>query len=77
LFFEGNYFRLGALFTSKVFEEKNKEKIEEIVKQIRLAFEETLTNIKWMDYETRRQAQMKAKMIIGNTTFKLTKLIIS
>ena len=56
---------LGALFISKIFNEKSKEKIEHIVEEIRLAFVETLPKIQWMDFQTRQQAQMKAKMIIG------------
>lgn len=63
--FEINKFWLGALFISKIFNEKSKEKIEYIVEEIRSAFVETLPNIEWMDLETQRQAQMKAKMIIS------------
>ncbi|CAF3701692.1 unnamed protein product [Adineta steineri] len=58
-------FATGALFISKIFHENNKEKIEYIVEEIRSAFIETLPNIKWMDNETRQQAQIKAKMIIN------------
>jgi predicted metalloendopeptidase len=58
-------FDVGALIISKIFNEKNKEKLEHIVEEIRLAFIETLPNIEWMDFETRQQAKIKAKMIIG------------
>ena len=58
-------FRLGALFIAKVFNEKSREKIKHILEEIRWAFIEILSNIQWMDLETRSQAQMKAKMIIG------------
>ncbi|CAM4899204.1 unnamed protein product [Rotaria socialis] len=57
-------FATGALFISRVFDRKSQEKIKHIVEEIRLAFIETLPNIKWMDSETRHQAQMKAQMII-------------
>ncbi|CAF4778324.1 unnamed protein product [Rotaria sp. Silwood1] len=57
-------FATGALFISKVFDEKNQEKIKHIVEEIRLTFIETLPYIKWMDLKTRKQAQIKAQMII-------------
>ncbi|CAF1385129.1 unnamed protein product [Rotaria sp. Silwood1] len=57
-------FATGALFISKVFDEKNQEKIKHIVEEIRLTFIETLPYIKWMDLKTRQQAQIKAQMII-------------
>jgi predicted metalloendopeptidase len=60
-----NGFYLGALLVSKIFNEENKEKIEHIVEEIRFAFIETLPNSKWMDFKTRQQAQIKAKMIIS------------
>jgi predicted metalloendopeptidase len=50
---------------SKIFNEQNRERIEHIIEEIRLAFIETLPDIKWMDSTTRQQAQMKARMIIG------------
>ena len=58
-------FRLGARLIFKIFDEQNREKIEHIVQEIRSAFIEALPRIEWMDLETRRQAQMKARMIIG------------
>lgn len=56
---------LGALLISEIFNEQNRERIEYIVEEIRLAFIETLPNIRWMDWQTKQQAQLKATMIIG------------
>jgi len=64
-YFDVKGFDVGALIISKIFNEQNREKIEHIIEEIRLAFIETLPNIEWMDFETRQQAQIKAKMIIG------------
>lgn len=50
---------------TEIFNEQNRERIESIVEEIRMAFIETLPNIRWMDSETKQQAQLKARMIIG------------
>ena len=57
----------GALFVSKAFDEQSKEKIQQIVEEIRLTFLETLPQIDWMDEATRRHAHEKATLMISNT----------
>ena len=52
-------FALGAMFVKEVFKGESKSSAEEMIEQIRAAFEQNLANIKWMDEETRKLAKEK------------------
>uniref|UniRef100_A0A8D0KHS2 Endothelin-converting enzyme 1 n=1 Tax=Salvator merianae TaxID=96440 RepID=A0A8D0KHS2_SALMN len=56
-------FALGAMFVKSSFSEDSKTIAEEMIKEIKLAFEESLANVRWMDEETRRSAKEKADAI--------------
>ncbi|XP_043919104.1 endothelin-converting enzyme 1 isoform X1 [Protopterus annectens] len=56
-------FALGAMFVKATFAENNKQVAEEMISEIKTAFEQSLHNLKWMDDETRRAAKEKADAI--------------
>uniref|UniRef100_A0ACB8EEA6 Endothelin-converting enzyme 1 n=1 Tax=Sphaerodactylus townsendi TaxID=933632 RepID=A0ACB8EEA6_9SAUR len=56
-------FALGAMFVEATFAEDIKAQAEEMITEIKAAFEESLATLQWMDEETRRAAKEKAEAI--------------
>ncbi|XP_035243838.1 endothelin-converting enzyme 1 isoform X1 [Anguilla rostrata] len=56
-------FALGAMFVKATFAEGSKAVAEEMVSQIKQAFEESLQHVGWMDPETKKAAKQKADAI--------------
>ncbi|XP_066494010.1 endothelin-converting enzyme 1 isoform X2 [Tiliqua scincoides] len=56
-------FALGAMFVRATFAEDSKTVAEEMITEIKMAFEESLRGLRWMDEETRRAAWEKADAI--------------
>ncbi|XP_010212088.1 PREDICTED: endothelin-converting enzyme 1 [Tinamus guttatus] len=56
-------FALGAMFVKATFAEDSKQVAEEMIAEIKTAFEESLETLQWMDEETRRSAKEKADAI--------------
>ncbi|KAH8041681.1 hypothetical protein HPB51_017483 [Rhipicephalus microplus] len=54
---------VGALFVRRHFNEQSKKKAEEMISDIKAAFLEILTNVDWMDNETREVARKKAEFM--------------
>ncbi|MCI4390198.1 hypothetical protein PGIGA_G00119820 [Pangasianodon gigas] len=56
-------FALGALFVKATFAEDSKAFAENMVSEIRWAFEDSLKHVSWMDAETKKAAKEKADAI--------------
>ncbi|XP_005988750.1 endothelin-converting enzyme 1 isoform X2 [Latimeria chalumnae] len=56
-------FALGALFVKATFTEGSKKIAEEMIFEIKTAFEESLKTLQWMDSNTRKVAKEKADAI--------------
>ncbi|CAM5164164.1 unnamed protein product, partial [Natator depressus] len=56
-------FALGSLFVKATFDRDSKEIAEEMISEIRSAFEESLEQLDWMDKTTRQAAKEKADAI--------------
>ncbi|XP_006138521.2 endothelin-converting enzyme 2 isoform X1 [Pelodiscus sinensis] len=56
-------FALGSLFVKATFDKDSKEIAEEMISEIRTAFEESLDQLDWMDKTTRQAAKEKADAI--------------
>ncbi|XP_066475738.1 endothelin-converting enzyme 2 [Tiliqua scincoides] len=56
-------FALGALFVKATFDRHSKEVAEDMIAEIRTAFEESLDQLDWMDEKTRQAAKEKADAI--------------
>lgn len=56
-------FALGAMFVKATFADDSKSTAQNMIKEIRTAFEESLAGLVWMDDETRRAAKDKAEAI--------------
>ncbi|XP_062987940.1 endothelin-converting enzyme 2 isoform X2 [Elgaria multicarinata webbii] len=56
-------FALGALFVKATFDRHSKQIAEDMIAEIRTAFEESLDHLDWMDEKTRRAAKEKADSI--------------
>ncbi|XP_053161461.1 endothelin-converting enzyme 2 isoform X2 [Hemicordylus capensis] len=56
-------FALGALFVKATFDRHSKEIAEDMITEIRAAFEESLDHLDWMDETTRQAAKEKADSI--------------
>uniref|UniRef100_A0A8C8RHB8 endothelin-converting enzyme 1 n=1 Tax=Pelusios castaneus TaxID=367368 RepID=A0A8C8RHB8_9SAUR len=56
-------FALGSLFVKATFDRDSKEIAEEMISEIRTAFEESLDELDWMDEKTRQAAKEKADAI--------------
>ncbi|XP_054838754.1 endothelin-converting enzyme 2 [Eublepharis macularius] len=56
-------FALGALFVKATFDRHSKEIAEDMIAEIRTAFEESLDQLDWMDEKTRQAAKEKADSI--------------
>ncbi|XP_063660605.1 endothelin-converting enzyme 1 isoform X6 [Pan troglodytes] len=56
-------FALGPMFVKATFAEDSKSIATEIILEIKKAFEESLSTLKWMDEETRKSAKEKADAI--------------
>ncbi|XP_072210430.1 endothelin-converting enzyme 1 isoform X3 [Excalfactoria chinensis] len=56
-------FALGATFVKATFAEDSKQVAEEMIAEIKTAFEESLETLEWMDEETRKSAKEKADAI--------------
>jgi len=56
-------FALGPMFVKATFAEDSKSIASEIILEIKKAFEESLSTLKWMDEDTRRSAKEKADAI--------------
>ncbi|XP_057304253.1 endothelin-converting enzyme homolog [Hydractinia symbiolongicarpus] len=54
---------LGGMFVKKAFAQKSKTEANSMVKRVRDAFTETLSNLDWMDSVTQKAAKAKAQMI--------------
>lgn len=55
---------VGSLYVSKYFNEDSKATALEMVTEIRKQFEIILDQVDWMDDETKKQAQVKAKAMV-------------
>ncbi|MEQ2172188.1 Endothelin-converting enzyme 1 [Goodea atripinnis] len=56
-------FALGALFVKDTFAEDSKATAEEMVAEIKRAFEDSLKDVSWMDSDTKKAAKEKADAI--------------
>ncbi|XP_015282402.1 PREDICTED: endothelin-converting enzyme 2 [Gekko japonicus] len=56
-------FALGALFVKATFDRHSKEIAEDMIAEIRTAFEESLHQLDWMDEKTKQAAKEKADSI--------------
>ncbi|XP_072852392.2 endothelin-converting enzyme 2 isoform X1 [Pogona vitticeps] len=56
-------FALGALFVKATFDRHSKQIAEDMIAEIRTAFEESLDQLEWMDEKTRQAAKEKADSI--------------
>ncbi|XP_053246689.1 endothelin-converting enzyme 2 isoform X1 [Podarcis raffonei] len=56
-------FALGALFVKATFDRHSKEIAEDMIAEIRTAFEESLDHLDWMDEKTKQAAKEKADSI--------------
>uniref|UniRef100_A0A6Q2YDU0 Endothelin-converting enzyme 1 n=1 Tax=Esox lucius TaxID=8010 RepID=A0A6Q2YDU0_ESOLU len=56
-------FALGALFVKTTFAEDSKAIAEDMVSEIKWAFEDSLKTVGWMDQETKKAAKEKADVI--------------
>ncbi|KAJ7324704.1 hypothetical protein JRQ81_017724 [Phrynocephalus forsythii] len=56
-------FALGALFVKATFDRHSKQIAEDMISEIRAAFEESLNQLEWMDEKTRQAAKEKADSI--------------
>ncbi|KAM9443761.1 endothelin-converting enzyme 1 [Clarias gariepinus] len=56
-------FALGALFVKTTFAEDSKDFAENMVSEIKWAFEDSLKHVSWMDRETKKAAKEKADAI--------------
>ncbi|RVE72607.1 hypothetical protein OJAV_G00039050 [Oryzias javanicus] len=56
-------FALGAMFVKDTFAEDSKDIAEEMVGEIKWAFEDSLKDVSWMDAETKKAAKEKADAI--------------
>ncbi|XP_021118659.1 endothelin-converting enzyme 1 isoform X3 [Heterocephalus glaber] len=56
-------FALGPMFIKATFAEDSKNIASEIILEIKKAFEESLSTLKWMDEDTRKSAKEKADAI--------------
>ncbi|XP_045154875.1 endothelin-converting enzyme 1 [Echinops telfairi] len=56
-------FALGPMFIKATFAEDSKNIASEIIMEIKKAFEESLSTLKWMDEDTRKSAREKAEAI--------------
>nr|XP_033777399.1 endothelin-converting enzyme 1 isoform X2 [Geotrypetes seraphini] len=56
-------FALGAMFVKAIFAEDSKKQADEMIMEIKTAFEESLPNLHWMDEDTRKAAKEKADAI--------------
>ncbi|KAK1168496.1 neprilysin-like [Acipenser oxyrinchus oxyrinchus] len=54
---------VGRLYVEEAFAGESKHMVEEMIAQIREVFIQSLDEIKWMDVETKRKAEEKAKAI--------------
>ncbi|CAN9511474.1 unnamed protein product [Ophioblennius macclurei] len=54
---------VGRLYVTEAFSEKSKELMEEMIKDIREVFISTLDDLTWMDSETKKAAEEKARAI--------------
>ncbi|XP_075426970.1 endothelin-converting enzyme 2 isoform X2 [Ascaphus truei] len=52
-------FALGSLFIKSTFDKKSKNTAEQMIAEIRAAFEETLDGLTWMDEKTQKAAKKK------------------
>ncbi|XP_063292715.1 endothelin-converting enzyme 1 isoform X2 [Pelobates fuscus] len=56
-------FALGAMFVNATFAESSKVQAVQMIREIKTAFEESLSSLNWMDEETRKAAREKAEAI--------------
>ncbi|XP_053308030.1 endothelin-converting enzyme 1 isoform X1 [Spea bombifrons] len=56
-------FALGAMFVKSTFDENSKGRALQMIREIKTAFEESLSSLSWMDEETRKAAKEKAEAI--------------
>ncbi|XP_039611646.1 endothelin-converting enzyme 1 isoform X3 [Polypterus senegalus] len=56
-------FALGAMFVKATFAEDSKKIAEDMISEIKTAFEDSLKDVTWMDDETRQAAKEKADAI--------------
>ncbi|XP_018323598.2 endothelin-converting enzyme homolog isoform X2 [Agrilus planipennis] len=67
-------FAIGAIFVREVFHKDSKEQAEVMINEVRTAFKNNFKNLKWMDAETRKAAEIKADAVsdmIGYPDFVL------
>lgn len=53
-------FAIGAIFVREVFHNDSKLQAEEMIGNVRTAFKRNFKNLKWMDEDTRKAAEIKA-----------------
>ncbi|KAG1679370.1 Neprilysin-2 [Nymphon striatum] len=61
---------ISNMYVKRHFSVESKVAISEIVQRIRKSFEHTLSNIQWMDDETRKAAQLKLKSMYASVAFE-------
>ena len=54
---------LGSLYTRAVFDETDRLKANELVKNIRTSFEENLNSLQWIDKQSKNEAKKKLEKI--------------
>ncbi|XP_048823332.1 endothelin-converting enzyme 1-like isoform X5 [Lagopus muta] len=62
-------FALGAMFVKATFAEDSKQVAEEMIAEIKTAFEESMETLQWMDEETRKSAKEKADAIYNMISY--------
>ncbi|CAF4685126.1 unnamed protein product [Rotaria sp. Silwood1] len=56
-------YSLGSLYTRTIFDETDRLKANELVKNIRISFEENLNNLQWIDQQSKNDAKKKLEKI--------------
>lgn len=56
-------FAIGAIFVKEVFDMESKDQAEKMIANVKSAFMKNFKNLKWMDEETRKAADVKASAI--------------
>lgn len=54
-------FMVGKLYVEKHFKPEAKERMDQLIKNLRVAFEQSINELEWMSAETKLQAQEKLK----------------
>ena len=52
-------FMVGKIYVEKHFKPEAKERMDQLIKNLRVAFEQSINELEWMSPETKKQAQIK------------------